>query len=48
MPDDLSLKQIVDELRLLEEVKERLARNPEGKGIPAEQLLAQVPAWATK
>jgi hypothetical protein len=48
LPDNLSLREIVDELLLMKTVRERLARNPEGKGIPAEQLLGQVSSWAIK
>jgi hypothetical protein len=48
LPDNLSLREIVDELLLMETVRERLAKNPQGKGIPAEQLLAQVSAWGIK
>jgi len=48
LPDDLSIRQIVDELLLMETVRERLKKNPQGRGIPAEELLQQVSAWATK
>jgi hypothetical protein len=32
----------------METVRERLAKNPQGKGIPAEALLDQVSTWVTK
>ena len=48
LPDNLSVREIVDELLLMETVRERLAKNPQGKGIPAEQLLDQVSAWVIK
>jgi hypothetical protein len=48
LPDDLSVREIVDELLLMETVRERLAKNPQGKGIPAEALLDQVSTWVTK
>jgi hypothetical protein len=48
MPAAATMGQIVDELLLLDEVRKRLAQNPDGKGVPAEQLLAQVSSWITK
>jgi hypothetical protein len=45
LPDNLSVREIVDELLLMETVRERLAKNPQGKGVPAEALLHQVSAW---
>jgi hypothetical protein len=48
LPDDLSVREIVDELLLMETVRERLAKNPQGKGIPAEALLDHVSTWVTK
>ena len=48
MPETAKIKEIVDELLLLEEVKRRLVKNPAGKGIPAEQLLDQVSSWIIK
>ncbi|HET7626348.1 MAG TPA: hypothetical protein VFM25_13905 [Verrucomicrobiae bacterium] len=48
MPQNLTFKEILDELRLMEEVKERLAKNPQGNGVSAEELLRQVSSWATK
>ena len=48
LPDNLSVRQIVDELLLMETVRERLTKNPQGKGVSAEALLNQVSAWVTK
>ena len=48
MPENLTIREIVDELLLLETVRARLANNPQGQGVPAEELLRQVSAWATK
>ena len=48
MPENLTIREIVDELLLLETVRARLAKNPQGQGVPAEELLRQVSAWATK
>jgi hypothetical protein len=48
MPESASIREIVDELLLLEEVRKRLETNPSGKGVPAEELLAQVSSWVTK
>ena len=48
LPDNLSFREIVDELLLMETVRERLAKNPQGKGVSAEALLNQVSAWVTK
>jgi len=48
LPDNLSVREIVDELLLMETVRERLAKNPQGKGVSAEALLDQVSAWVIK
>lgn len=48
LPDSLSVREIVDELLMMETVRERLAKNPQGKGVPAEKLLGQVSTWVTK
>ena len=48
MPESLTIREIVDELLLLETVRVRLAKNPQGQGVPAEELLRQVSSWATK
>lgn len=47
LPDGLSLREIVDELLLMETVRQRLEQNPKGKGIPAEEVLKQVSSWVT-
>lgn len=48
MPDTVSFHEIMEELVLLAEVKHRLEKNPRGKGISAEELLAQVSTWTAK
>jgi hypothetical protein len=48
MPQNLTFKEIVDELLLMEEVRERFAKNPQGNGVSAEELLRQVSSWVTK
>jgi hypothetical protein len=48
MPEEASAQEILDELLLLTMVRERLEKNPHGKGVPAEELLQQVSSWATK
>ena len=48
MPESASFSEILDELALLATVQERLAKNPQGKGVSAEQLLEQVSSWVTK
>lgn len=48
MPPSASFSEIVDELLLLATVRERLEKNPQGHGVPAEELLKQVSSWVTK
>jgi hypothetical protein len=48
MPETASVHEIVDELLLMDTVRERLKKNPRGKGVPAEELLRQVSSWVTK
>ena len=48
MPPSASFSEIMDELMLLATVRERLGKNPQGAGVPAEELLKQVSSWATK
>ena len=48
MPPSASFQEIVDELRLMATVRERLEKNPQGNGVPAEELLRQVSSWVTK
>ena len=47
MPETASLREIVDELLLLDTVRARLEQNPKGKGVSAEDLLKQVSSWVT-
>ena len=48
MPESASIAEIMDELLLMETVRERLKMNPQGEGVSAEELLRQVSSWATK
>jgi hypothetical protein len=48
MPENLTIREILDELALMETVRARLEKNPQGKGVLAEELLQQVASWATK
>lgn len=49
MPADASLKQIVDELLLLEEVRLRLAKSERGEpGVPHEDVVKMLDSWITK
>ncbi len=48
MPETASFQEILDELRLMDTVRERLEKNPKGKGVSAEELLHQVSSWVTK
>jgi hypothetical protein len=48
LPDNLSFREIVDELMLMDTLRERLEKNPTGKGVPAEELLRQVSSWVIK
>jgi hypothetical protein len=48
MPEQASAEEILDELLLLATIRERLEKNPQGKGIPAEELLPHVETWVTK
>lgn len=48
MPESASIREIVDELLLMQTVRERLAKNPQGKGVVAEELLGQMSSWVTK
>lgn len=48
MPETASLRDITDELLVLAEVRERMEKNPDGRGIPAEEVLRQVASWVTK
>jgi hypothetical protein len=48
MPETASLREIADELQFMAAVRERLQKNPEARGISAEELLRQVSSWVTK
>ena len=48
MPETASFQEIVNELRLMDTVRERLEKNPKGKGVSAEELLHQVSSWVIK
>jgi hypothetical protein len=48
MPPSASFSEIMDELMLLATVRGRLEKNPQGAGVPADELLKQVASWATK
>ncbi len=49
MPDSLSLREIMDELLLLGEVKRRLAKSEQGeRGTPHAEVVKQLDSWITK
>ena len=49
MPETASLHEIVDELRLLDEVKRRLAKSERGEhGIPHEEAAKRLDSWIIK
>ncbi len=49
LPNDLSIKQIVNELLLQDKVKERLAkRERDVPGIPHEDVVKMLDSWITK
>jgi hypothetical protein len=49
LPDNLTIRQIVDELLLMEEVKERLARSESGvPGVPHDSVVKMLDSWITK
>lgn len=47
MPETVSLREIADELQIMATTRERMERNPQGKGVSAEELLRQVSSWVT-
>ena len=47
MPESATIREIVEELLLMETVRQRLEHNPNGTGIPAEAVLKQVSSWVT-
>ena len=49
MPEDSSIKEIVDELLLLDDVKARLALSERGEpGVPHETVVKMLDSWITK
>ena len=49
MPGDASIKEIVDELLLLDEIKARLAKSGRGEpGVPHEEVVKMLDSWITK
>jgi predicted transcriptional regulator len=49
LPDNLSIRQIVDELLLLDEVKDRLAKSERGvPGVPHQDVVKMLDSWITK
>ena len=49
LPDNLSFREIVDELLLLDEVKSRLAKNErDAPGIPHDDVVKMLDSWITK
>jgi hypothetical protein len=49
MPEGLSIREIVDELLLLDEVKKRLAKSEAGvPGVPAEDVIKMLDSWTTQ
>ena len=49
MPATASLHEIVDELRLLDEVKKRLAKSERGeRGVPHEDVVKMLDSWIAK
>jgi len=48
MPETVSLREIVDELQIMAVTRERMKKNPQGKGVSAEELLRQVSSWVIK
>lgn len=49
MPDTASLREIVDELLLLDEVKKRLAKSERNEGgIPHEKAIKMLDSWIIK
>ena len=49
MPETASLREIVDELLLLDEVKKRLAKSERGEpGVPHAEAVKRLDSWITK
>ena len=48
LPDNLSVREIVDELLLLEAVQARLAKSGRGvPGVPHEDVVKMLDSWVT-
>jgi hypothetical protein len=48
LPDNLSVREIVDELLLLEAVQARLAKSERGvPGVPHEDVVKMLDSWVT-
>jgi hypothetical protein len=49
LPDSLSVREIVDELLLMEAVKSRLAKSEGGvPGVPHEDVVKMLDSWITR
>lgn len=49
MPEQVSAEEILDELRLLNEVKKRLAKKElRERGVPHEEAVKMLDSWITK
>lgn len=49
LPDNLSVREIVDELLLMEAVKSRLAKSERGvPGVPHEDVVQMLDSWITR
>jgi predicted transcriptional regulator len=48
MPETASLREIADELQMMAALRERMEKNPRGRGVAAEELLQQVSSWIIK
>jgi hypothetical protein len=49
LPDNLSVREIVDELLLMEAVKARLAKSERGvPGVPHEDVVKMLDSWITR
>jgi len=48
MPEQASLAEILDELRLLQSVRQGLAETARGEVTPHEEVVKQLGAWITK
>jgi hypothetical protein len=48
LPDDVSLRQIAEEIRFIAAVREGLKELDDGKGVPLEEVEKRLPSWLTK